>query len=198
MIAHLQGTLRRRRTGEVILQAGGVGYRVTVPLSTWSALPADGSGCALFVHTHVREDALALYGFATELERDVFELLISASGIGPRLATNILSGIDATELLRVVAGRDLERLQSVPGVGRRTAERIAVELGERAGKMPSEPPREGEARGLQSDLISALVNLGFSQSQAERAGREALRSLGPDASLAEAVRQALRRVSRRS
>lgn len=198
MIAHLQGTLMRRRAGEVVVEVGGVGYRVAVPLSTWSALPADGGRCALFIHTHVREDALALYGFASERERDVFELLISVSGIGPRLAVNILSGIDAADLLRVVAERDLERLQSVPGVGRKTAERLAVELGERAKQMAGEPVAGRAASGgLEEDLVSALLNLGFAPAQAQRAGREARRALGPQASLAEAVREALRRVSRR-
>ena len=196
MIGHLDGKLMRRRPGDVILEVGGVGYRVTVPLSTYSALPADGGRCALFIHTHVREDALALYGFATEREREVFELLITVSGIGPRLATNILSGVDAAELVRVIAERDSDRLQSVPGVGKKTAERIAVELGERARAM-SEVAGVEPAAGLGGDLASALINLGFSPAQAERAGREAQRVLGPGASLAEAVREALRRVSRR-
>jgi Holliday junction DNA helicase RuvA len=196
VIGHLDGKLMRRRPGDVILEVGGVGYRVTVPLSTYSALPADGGRCALFIHTHVREDALALYGFATEREREVFELLITVSGIGPRLATNILSGVDAAELVRVIAERDSDRLQSVPGVGKKTAERIAVELGERARAM-SEVAGVEPAAGLGGDLASALINLGFSPAQAERAGREAQRVLGPGASLAEAVREALRRVSRR-
>ena len=196
MIAHLDGKLMRRRPGDVVVEVGGVGYRVSVPLSTYSALPADGGRCALFIHTHVREDALALYGFATEREREVFELLITVSGIGPRLATNILSGVDAAELVRVIAERDSDRLQSVPGVGKKTAERIAVELGERARAM-SEVAAGEPAAGLGGDLASALINLGFSPAQAERAGREAQRALGPGASLAEAVREALRRVSRR-
>ncbi len=196
MIAHLDGKLMRRRPGDVVVEVGGVGYRVSVPLSTYSALPADGGRCALFIHTHVREDALALYGFATEREREVFELLITVSGIGPRLATNILSGVDAAELVRVIAERDCDRLQSVPGVGKKTAERIAVELGERARAM-SEVAAGEPAAGLGGDLASALINLGFSPAQAERAGREAQRALGPGASLAEAVREALRRVSRR-
>jgi Holliday junction DNA helicase RuvA len=196
VIAHLDGKLMRRRPGDVVVEVGGVGYRVSVPLSTYSALPADGGRCALFIHTHVREDALALYGFATEREREVFELLITVSGIGPRLATNILSGVDAAELVRVIAERDSDRLQSVPGVGKKTAERIAVELGERARAM-SEVAAGEPAAGLGGDLASALINLGFSPAQAERAGREARRALGPGASLAEAVREALRRVSRR-
>jgi Holliday junction DNA helicase RuvA len=196
VIAHLDGKLMRRRPGDVVVEVGGVGYRVSVPLSTYSALPADGGRCALFIHTHVREDALALYGFATEREREVFELLITVSGIGPRLATNILSGVDAAELVRVIAERDSDRLQSVPGVGKKTAERIAVELGERARAM-SEVAAGEPAAGLGGDLASALINLGFSPAQAERAGREAQRALGPGASLAEAVREALRRVSRR-
>jgi Holliday junction DNA helicase RuvA len=196
VIGHLDGKLMRRRPGDVVLEVGGVGYRVAVPLSTYSALPADGGRCALFIHTHVREDALALYGFATEREREVFEMLITVSGIGPRLATNILSGVDAAELVRVIAERDSDRLQSVPGVGKKTAERIAVELGERARAM-SEVAGVEPAAGLGGDLASALINLGFSPAQAERAGREAQRVLGPGASLAEAVREALRRVSRR-
>lgn len=197
MIAHLQGRLLRRRAGEVILEVGGVGYRITVPLSTYSGLPADGGACSLFIHTHVREDALALFGFASERERDVFELLISASGIGPRLATNILSGLEAGELLRLIAERDFERLQGVPGVGRKTAERMAVELGERARELLGDAGRHPGPAGMERDVVSALIHLGFSPHQAERAGRETLRAVGPEASLAEAVREALRQLSRR-
>ncbi len=197
MIAYLEGKLTRRRPDDLIVSVGGVGYRVVVPLSTYSALPADGEIAALFIHTHVREDILALYGFATEMERDVFEALITVSGIGPRLATNILSGVDAPDLLQVIAERDLERLQSIPGVGRKTAERIAVELAERARRLSAGVARDPEAGRLDADLVSALVNLGFSSSQAERAGRDARQALASEASLAEMVREALRRVSRR-
>ena len=197
MIAYLEGKLTRRRPDDLIVSVGGVGYRVVVPLSTYSALPADGEIAALFIHTHVREDILALYGFATEMERDVFEALITVSGIGPRLATNILSGVDTPDLLQVIAERDLERLQSIPGVGRKTAERIAVELAERARRLSAGVARDPEAGRLDADLVSALVNLGFSSSQAERAGRDARQALASGASLAELVREALRRVSRR-
>ncbi len=119
------------------------------------------------------------------------------SGIGPRLATNILSGVDATELLQVIAERDLARLQSIPGVGRKTAERIAVELAERARLLSAGVPADPQAGRLDADLVSALVNLGFSRTQAERAGRDARLALTPEASLAEMVREALRRISRR-
>ncbi|MCZ6778992.1 MAG: Holliday junction branch migration protein RuvA [Acidobacteria bacterium] len=197
MIAYLEGKLTRRRPDDLIISVGGVGYRVVVPLSTYSALPADGEIASLFIHTHVREDILALYGFATEMERDVFEALITVSGIGPRLATNILSGVDAPDLLQVIAERDLQRLQSIPGVGRKTAERIAVELAERARRLSAGVARDPEAGRLDADLVSALVNLGFSSSQAERAGRDARQALASGASLAEMVREALRRVSSR-
>ncbi len=197
MIAYLEGKLTRRRPDDLIVSVGGVGYRVVVPLSTYSALPADGEIASLFIHTHVREDILALYGFATEMERDVFEALITVSGIGPRLATNILSGVDAPDLLQVIAERDLQRLQSIPGVGRKTAERIAVELAERARRLSAGVARDPEAGRLDADLVSALVNLGFSSSQAERAGRDARQALASEASLAEMVREALRRVSSR-
>jgi Holliday junction DNA helicase RuvA len=196
MIAHLSGTIVRRRPGEVVVDAGGVGYLVHVTLPTYGELPAEGQRCALFVHTHVREDALALYGFASEREKAVFELLISASGVGPRLATNILSGVEAGDLLRILAERDLDGLQRVPGVGRKTAERLAVELGEKARLLSSGATEEARG-GLELDLVSALVNLGFPQAQAERAAREAQRTLGGQAPLAEAVRESLRHVSRR-
>jgi Holliday junction DNA helicase RuvA len=196
MIARLSGTLVRRRPGEVVVETGGVGYRVHVSLATYAALPAEGERCSLFVHTHVREDALALYGFASEREQAVFELLISASGVGPRLATNILSGVEAEDLLRILGERDLDGLQQVPGVGRKTAERLAVELGERARLLAGGGAEPAHA-GLERDLVSALVNLGFPQGRAERAAREARRVLGPHASLAEAVRESLRHVSRR-
>jgi len=198
MIARLEGKLTRRRPDELIVSVGGVGYRVVVPLSTYSALPGDGATACLYIHTHVREDVLALYGFATERERDVFEALITVSGIGPRLATNILSGVDATELLQVIAGRDLGRLQGIPGVGRKTAERIAVELAERARQLSAGLAPAGEAGRLETDLVSALVNLGFARGQAERAGREARQALAPGSSLAEMVREALRSISRRT
>ncbi|MEE9219143.1 MAG: Holliday junction branch migration protein RuvA [Acidobacteriota bacterium] len=198
MIAYLEGKLIRRRPEELVVAVGGVGYRVTVPLSTYSALPAQGEACSLFIHTHVREDALALYGFASERERDLFEALITVSGIGPRLATNILSGVDAGELLHDIAERDLERLQSVPGVGRKTAERIAVELAERARRLRAGAPAGSMQRSVEADLVSALVNLGFPHSQAERASQAARQALPAGASLAELVREALRRISGRA
>jgi Holliday junction DNA helicase RuvA len=167
MIAHLSGTLRRKGTQAVIIDTGGVGYEVHVPLSTFYALPENGSGVELHIHTHVREDSLALFGFQTPLEKSLFLMLISVSGIGPKLGINILSGMGPEELLEAIARGDSVRLQSIPGVGRKTAERMALELKEKAQKAqgdiegPAVRPEEAPDRGMQDDALSALVNLGY-------------------------------------
>ena len=175
MIAHLKGTLMEKSTLAVIVETGGIGYEVMVPLSTFYALPEKDQEVRLRIHTYVREDALLLFGFQTALEKEIFLMLISVSGIGPKLAINILSGIGPDELLRAMARGDALRLQSIPGVGKKTAERIALELKEKALKITGELPAETatlmsrEDRAVIDDAVSALLNLGYSAKLAKRA-----------------------------
>jgi Holliday junction DNA helicase RuvA len=168
MIAALRGTLLEKHPNRIILDVAGVGYDVQVPLSTFYAIGAAGDDVSLRVRTHVREDAISLYGFLTALELDLFDRLIGVSGIGPKVALAVLSGIEAGELVRAVRGQDVARLTRIPGVGKKTAERIGLELKD---KLPSAVPAgdAGEAAGgeLRDDLISALVNLGYQRSAAE-------------------------------
>lgn len=173
MIAHLSGVIKSRATNMVVVDVGGVGYEVFVPLSTFYALPEEQRRTDLHVYTHVREDAILLFGFATQLEKNLFLMLISVSGIGPKLAVNILSGIGPDELLAAVAGGDALRLQAIPGIGKKTAERIALEIRERAAKLRSGPEpvsvRPSGGRELFEDARSALINLGYPAKQASAA-----------------------------
>ncbi len=200
MIAFLRGRLLEKAPNRLVLDVQGVGYEVHVPLSTFYVVPERGVEVSVRVHTHVREDAIALFGFGTELELAVFERLIGISGIGPRLALAVLSGIDARELVTAVRQGDVGRLTSIPGVGKKTAERIGLELRDRlpaalAGELPSseEVPTEGHPH--RDDLLSALVNLGYHRPLAENAVDEALGS-SPETSLEQLLKHALRRLTR--
>jgi Holliday junction DNA helicase RuvA len=207
MIGRLEGVLREKRPTQVVVDVGGVGYELAIPLSTFAALPDEGKVVALRVHTHVREDALLLYGFARALEREAFELLLHANRVGPKLALTALSGIEAEELVRAIQDGDVAVLQGVPGIGRRMAERIVVELRERAGELAARaaaragegaraarPPSTEEA--LVEQVLSALGNLGVAKPQAERAARQALDDLGAGAPVEGLIRSALRGLSR--
>ncbi len=197
MIAYLSGQLFRKTTQSVIVDVGGVGYEVVVPLSTFYGLPEKDESVSLHIYTHVKEDTLSLFGFQTKLEKEIFLMLISVTGIGPKLAVNILSGIGPKDLLQAMAAGDSVRLQAIPGVGRKTAERIALELKERAGKiigekeLPQPSPVEEKDRQLMDDALSALVNLGYSSKHAERAIRKALPGL-TDKTLEGLITKALR------
>jgi Holliday junction DNA helicase RuvA len=175
MIAHLSGQLFKKSTQSVIIEAGGIGYEVFVPLSTFYTLPEAGERVNLHIFTHVREDALILFGFYTRLEKELFLMLISVSGIGPKLSVNILSGIGPEELLKAMGRGDAVRLQAIPGVGKKTAERIALELKDRASQIlgreeiPLEPVTEAADKRLIDDSLSALLNLGYSRKSAGRA-----------------------------
>ncbi len=198
MIAHLRGRLLEKQPNRIVIDAHGVGYDVSVPLSTFYGLGEPGSEVALRIHTHVREDALLLYGFATRLEQDLFERLIGVSGIGPKVALAVLSGIEPVELVRAVQRDDAARLTSIPGVGRKTSERIVVELRDRLPVLP--PPVEGEpavpgSQGLRDDLLSALTNLGYHRPLAEKAITAAVKAV-PAGDFEEALRQALRELAR--
>jgi len=197
MIAHLNGHLFKKTTQSVIIEAGGIGYEVLVPLSTFYKLPEKDERVSLHVYTHVREDAFLLFGFYTTLEKDLFLMLISVSGIGPKLSLNILSGIGPQDLLMAMASGDAGRLQAIPGVGKKTAERIALELKDRASQalarqeIPMLPLPEAEDKGFIEDALSALVNLGYPAKFAKRAIERAHSSV-KEMSLEGLIREALR------
>jgi len=178
MIAQLRGTLLEKHPNEVIVDAGGVGYDVHIPVSTFTALGDEGAIVTLRIYTHVREDALVLFGFLTSDEKAIFEKLISVSGIGPKLAITVLSGLATPDLVAAVRGGDVARLVRIPGIGKKTAERIVLELKDKMATMaasegksaiPSAPP----VNAMDQDVLSALVNLGCSASAAEEAIRKA-------------------------
>ena len=179
MIAHLKGTLLEKHPNQAIVEAGGVGYDVTIPVSTFTALPEPGAEVRLHVHTHVREDAISLFGFLTRDERALFERLITVSGIGPKLAVTVLSGLPAADLVAAIRGGGVEQLVRIPGVGKKTAERMVLELRDKlqglmAAGAPAASPAGGTAlAGVEQDVLSALVNLGCSRPAAEAAVRQA-------------------------
>lgn len=197
MIAHLRGSLIEKHPNRIVVDVGGVGYDVSVPLSTFYGLGEAGSTVALRIHTHVREDALALFGFATRLEQELFERLISVSGIGPKVGLAVLSGIEPPELIRAIERGDLARLTAIPGVGKKTAERIVLELKDRlphavSPTLPGEPP---PANALRDDLLSALINLGYHRPLAEKAVESTMtRAAGGD--FEQHLRHALRELAK--
>ncbi len=171
MIAQLRGTLGDKRPNQVLVDVGGVGYLVHVPLSTFYALGDLHSNVTLLIHTQVREDAISLYGFLSSREKHLFELLISTSGVGPVLALKILSGMSVDDLVPAVRTGDLARLTRIPGVGRKTAERMVVELRDKLAAMETaDDARQPIATaGAAGDVVSALLNLGYEQRTAEQA-----------------------------
>jgi holliday junction DNA helicase RuvA len=180
MIGQLRGRLAEKRPNQVLVDVGGVGYLVQVPLSTYGALGELHTEVTLLIHTHVREDALALYGFVSAREKHFFEMLLSASGVGPTLALKILSGMSVEELVPAIRGSDLARLTRIPGVGRKTAERMVVELKDKLETVAveSEKPAPASPAGIEADVVSALVNLGYDGRAAETAVAEAKRDAG--------------------
>jgi len=178
MISHLRGRLLEKQPNRVIVDVNGVGYDVHVPLSTFYEMTEPGAEIALRVHTHVREDALVLYGFATVLELQIFERLIGVSGIGPKLALAVLSGIEPNELVSAIRTANVARLTGIPGIGKKTAERIGLELKDKmASLLPAEAaasPAAATSETLRTDVLSALMNLGYHRPLAERAVDAAL------------------------
>jgi Holliday junction DNA helicase RuvA len=177
MIAHLRGTLLEKKPNLALLDVGGVGYAVTIPVSTFSQLGHPGEQIALHTFTHVREDTLALFGFFTRGEKELFERLITVNGIGPKLAVTILSGVPAEELLTAIRSGDSKRLMRIPGVGRKSSERIVLELREKLGPLsPDANAAAGTAEGdgVEQDVMSALQNLGCTRDAALTAVRKAL------------------------
>ena len=175
MIAHINGKLIAKHPNQAIIEAGGVGYDITITVPTFSSLPALGATVALHIHTHVREDALALFGFLQMEEKKLFERLLQVSGIGPKLAITILSGMAVGEMVGAIRSGDLARLTRIPGIGKKTAERMIVELRDKLAAF-GEPEARPAASLVEEDVLSALVNLGYQRPAAERALAAAMRA----------------------
>jgi holliday junction DNA helicase RuvA len=169
MIAHLRGRLLAKHPNQAVVETGGVGYDVTITIPTFSDLPGVGSEVALHIHTHVREDQIALYGFLRPAEKKLFERLITVSGIGPKLAITILSGMPADEMVGAIRGNDIARLTRIPGIGKKTAERMVLELRDKLTPPGAELPAAAAMTAIEEDVLSALVNLGYQRPAAERA-----------------------------
>ena len=200
MIAFLRGRLLAKQPSRVIVDVHGVGYDVSVPLSTFYEAGEPGSEISLRIHTHVREDTLALFGFATDLELQIFERLLGISGIGPKVALAVLSGIEPPDLIRAVRAADIARLTAIPGVGRKTAERIALELKDRLPQVLPEDVQpvtksDDPDAALRADVLSALVNLGYHQSLAEKAVDRALKG-SPERAFHFVLKNALRELAK--
>ena len=196
MIARLSGIVLEKREDAAVLDVQGVGYLIHLSLQSMAHMPAEGARAQLRCHTHVREDALQLFGFVSSEEEKLFRLLIAVSGVGPKLAMNILSGMPAMELAAAILHGELARLTKIPGVGKKTAERLVVELKDRiatsslaSGASSSQPALAG---GVDAALLSALVNLGYRPSAAERTAETVRRNLGAAAPLEDQLREALR------
>jgi len=201
MIAHLRGRLLSKAPNRVIIEAGGVGYEVSIPVSTFYELGEIGTDTSLYVYTYVREDAFSLFGFRTDREKSLFEKLLGVAGVGPKLAITILSGLEIDDLISAVSKGDVARLVCVPGVGRKTAERLIVDLREKLAKFAVEVPEHrpvhvAQPGTVEDDVLSALMNLGYARPQAEAALREA-RSGNPEGEFEDWLRGSLRLMARR-
>ncbi len=198
MIAHLRGRILDKQPNRIVVDVNGVGYDVTVPLSTFYGLGDPGAEIALRIHTHVREDALLLYGFATALEQDLFERLIGISGIGPKVALAVLSGIEPIDLVRAIERGDLARLTAIPGVGKKTSERIVLELKDRLPRAHVAAVAAGavqEPPAVRDDVLSALMNLGYHRPLAEKAVDSAIKAT-PGGEFERTLKQALRELAK--
>ncbi len=196
MIAHLRGRLLSKHPNQVVVETAGVGYEVNISVPTFSELPANGSEVALHIHTHVREDLIALYGFLRPAEKQLFEKLITVSGIGPKLAITILSGMAANEMAAAIRGNDLGRLTKIPGIGKKTAERMVLELRD---KLPegagASAPAAAVMSTMEEDVLSALLNLGYQRAAAEKALASAVKN-GKSGSFDAIFREALAGLSK--
>jgi Holliday junction DNA helicase RuvA len=180
MIAHLRGRLISKHPNQAIVEAGGVGYDVTITVPTYSEMSTEGTEVSLHIHTHVREDALALYGFLRSEEKQLFERLITVSGIGPKLAITILSGMAASDMVGAIRGNDIARLTKIPGIGKKTAERMVVELRDKLEKFGTQQQPIATVTPIEEDVLSALMNLGYQRPVAERAIAVASRNGGAE------------------
>jgi Holliday junction DNA helicase RuvA len=190
MIAHLRGRLLEKHPTHLILEAAGVGYEVSISIPSFSGLPSEGTEVSLYIHTHVREDVLALYGFLRREEKQLFERLIGVSGIGPKLAMTVLSGIAPDALVSALKGNDLAALTRIPGVGKKTAERMVLELRDKLEGLTA-APAPAPASCMEEDVISALVNLGYQRSLAEAAAKKAISKIGPTGSFEQVFRETM-------
>jgi Holliday junction DNA helicase RuvA len=200
MIGQLRGQLLQKKPNQIVVDVQGVGYEVHIPLTSFYDLPGEGNEVILKIHTHVREDALSLFGFVTQREKDLFLKLLSISGIGPKLAITILSGAKVEELAQAIADSDLPRLVSIPGVGKKTAERLVLELRSHITQfllpdLPKSGPEAGRTDGLQEDILSALVNLGYPKAGAEKALSAVMRAGECERTFEELLKATLRRLS---
>jgi Holliday junction DNA helicase RuvA len=197
VIAQLRGRLLRKQPQEAVVDVAGVGYRVAIPLSTYYRIGEPGGEVTLLTHTHVREDTLALFGFLTAAEQALFERLIAVSGVGPKLALSILSGIEAPDLVSALTSSDVARLTRIPGVGKKTAERLVLELKDKVqGLAGAEVPASAAPSAAKEDLVSALVHLGYSRPEAERGADRALKE-GGESAFEDLLRRSLRALSGR-
>jgi Holliday junction DNA helicase RuvA len=190
MIAHLRGRLLSKQPNQAIVEAGGVGYDVTISIPTFSDLPKAGGEVALHIHTHVREDSLALFGFLRPEEKKLFEKLIGVSGIGPKLAITILSGMSTEFMVAAIRGNDIATLTKIPGIGKKTAERMVLELRDKLDQFGVAPSMV-TATPVEEDVMSALVNLGYQRPAAERTVAKAAESNGSAATFESLFREAL-------
>jgi holliday junction DNA helicase RuvA len=200
MIGQLRGKLLNKKPNLLLLDVSGVGYEVYIPMTSFYELPDEGNEVTLKIHTHVREDALTLFGFRSQREKDFFLKLISISGIGPKLAITILSGAQVEELAQALSEGNLGRLTSIPGVGRKTAERLVLELRNQISsfilsEQSAPEQREGTASALEEDILSALTNLGYPRASAEKAFSVALRSTECERTFEDILRNTLRRLA---
>jgi Holliday junction DNA helicase RuvA len=197
MIAVLRGHLLEKHPSRLIVDVHGVGYDVQVPVSTFYQAGEPGAPVTLRIHTHVREDQIALFGFATALEHDLFERLIGVNGIGPKLALSVLSGIESADFIRAVEQGDVGRLTRIPGVGRKTAERMTLELRDRLPKSDDTTPAPATALdGPRGDVVSALVNLGYQAAAVDKAVAAVVKDAAADTTFEDLLRRALRQLSR--
>jgi Holliday junction DNA helicase RuvA len=199
MIALLTGQIAYKSPDHIILDVQGVGYRVHIPFSTYYELPEEGGAATLHIHTSVREDAILLYGFRTRLEKSFFQLLISVSGVGPKLARDILSNIQPAPLAQALRQSDLGKLATIPGIGKKTAERLVLELKDKVGKLdlsslPAAEIREIPADDVAEDVVSALLNLGYKEPQVRKAlaGLDASGGISVEGLLKQALKTLMR------
>ncbi|MDD3249710.1 MAG: Holliday junction branch migration protein RuvA [Smithella sp.] len=198
MIAMLSGKIAYKGISHVVVDAQGVGYRVFIPLTTFYALPDEDQAITLHIHTSVKDDAIHLFGFYTREERELFQLMISVNGIGPKVALNILSGISSAELLGAISAGNLTRLMTIPGIGRKMAERLILELKEKvlkkmaADAIPAADAKQKQAEKMREDVLSALMNLGYKTGAARDALDKAARDLQEDPAMDQLLKKALK------
>lgn len=192
MISYLKGIIIEKKTGKVVLDIHGVGYQAGIPLSTYLKLGEAGEEASLFIHTHVTDSSLSLFGFSTRRERELFLKLIGISGIGPKIALNILSGIGVSDLEQAISSSDISRLSLIPGIGKKTAMRIALELQEKLGVEALDT----EFHQSREDLISAMMNMGFKRKEIEKICDSTFKDLGDEADFDHLLRESLRRLAK--